>query len=386
MKIIMLGLSVTSSWGNGHATTYRSLIAGLARRGHDVLFLERDQPWYRANRDLPRLPVGRVALYRRVSELRSVWRDVLRDADLVIVGSFVPDGKAVCRLVQREARGVTAFYDIDTPVTLARLEAGRCDYLDATAIPTFDLYLSFTGGPTLDHLEARWGARAARALYCSANATRLVTAAPRWELGYLGTYSADRQPALERLLCRPARRLSAKHFVVAGPQYPQALAWPANCARIEHVAPDRHRAFYRAQRFTLNLTRADMVRLGHSPSVRLFEAAAAGVPIISDGWPGLDDLFEPGTEILIARSTQDVLRHLGDVSESRRRAIAAAARRRVLAAHTGVHRAAELERHVVEARDRQPARGRRRTPRRPSAPRGDHEARDLRPLDQLDLG
>jgi spore maturation protein CgeB len=380
MKIVILGLSVTSSWGNGHATTYRSLIAGLARRGHDVLFLERDQPWYRANRDLPRLPVGRVALYRRVSELRGLWREVLRDADLVMVGSFVPDGKAVCRQVLRTARGITAFYDIDTPVTLARLDAGDCAYLDTTLIPAFDLYLSFTGGPALDHLEARWGARAARALYCSAGSTRLVAATPRWELGYLGTYSADRQPILERLLCRPARRLPGKRFVVAGPQYPEAVAWPANCTRIDHVAPNKHRAFYRSQRFTLNLTRADMVRLGHSPSVRLFEAAAAGVPIISDWWRGLDAVFEPDAEILIARSTDDVLRHLSDVSEARRHAIAAAARRRVMAAHTGAHRAAELERHVVEARERRPMQ------RRAARAGGDHEARDLRPLDQLDLG
>ena len=352
LRIVILGLTITSSWGNGHATTYRGLVRGLARRGHDVLFLERDKPWYAENRDLAAPPYGQTSLYESIAELSGRWSQAIAAADLVIVGSYVPDGIEVGRFVQSIARGATAFYDIDTPITLAALEAGTCDYLSPELLRGYDVYLSFTGGPTLRELENRWGAPAARPLYCSADPDlyRPVPAAElTWDLGYLGTYSSDRQPVLDRLLCDPARDWARGRFVVAGPLYPADLAWPGNVTRIEHAPPAEHRAFYAAQRFTLNVTRADMVRRGHSPSVRLFEAACCGTPIISDWWPGLDELFRPGEEILIAQERDDVLSALRAMPEPRRLAIGAAARARVLAAHTGDHRAAELEQHAAEA-------------------------------------
>jgi spore maturation protein CgeB len=146
----------------------------------------------------------------------------------------------------------------------------------------------------------------------------------------------------------PARRSPERRFVVAGPQYPAELVWPFNVERIEHVAPADHQAFYCQQRFTLNVTRADMVAAGHSPSVRLFEAAACGVPIISDHWPGLEEIFVPGREILVARSAEDTLRALTAVGEDEARRIGARARRCVLARHTAEHRAEELEGYVAE--------------------------------------
>ena len=349
---MILGLTITSSWGNGHATTFRGLVRGLARRGHSVLFLERDKPWYADHRDLPAPSYGETQLYAGLDELSQRWAAAIRAADLVIVGSYVPDGVAVGALVQRLAGGVTAFYDIDTPVTLAALDDGSCGYLTPELLRGFDLYLSFTGGPTLQHLERTLGAPMARALYCSADPEVHrpdPDAGLAWDLGYLGTYSADRQPVVDALLCRAARAWDAGRFVVAGPQYPGDLAWPGNVERIEHLAPDRHRAFYAAQRYTLNVTRADMVRRGYSPSVRLFEAACCGVPIISDWWAGLDAFFQPGREILIAASTKEVLTAIRTLPEDRRRAMAAAARARVLGAHTGDHRAAELEAYFAEA-------------------------------------
>src|SRR3954467_3260306 len=164
LRIIFFGLSITSSWGNGHATTYRALVRELVRRGHDVLFLERDQPWYAQNRDLPAPPFCRAKLYRSVADL-AAHTDEIRKADCVLIGSYVGDGNAIGEWVVRVARGVTAFYDIDTPVTLARLARGDCPYLSPELIPRFDLYLSFTGGPTLGLLEREYGARRARALY-----------------------------------------------------------------------------------------------------------------------------------------------------------------------------------------------------------------------------
>lgn len=354
LRIVILGLSITSSWGNGHATTYRSLVRGLVRRGHSVLFLEHDKPWYSAHRDQPRPSHGETRLYQSVADLRERWREEIRGADLVIVGSYVPDGVSVSRLVQRTARGATAFYDIDTPVTLAALAAGCCNYLAPELIPGFDLYLSFTGGPTLRELECDWGARRALALYCSADPEQCRTdpcGVPKWDLGYLGTYSEDRQPAVESLMCAPARAWPEGQFVVAGSLYPKGLAWPANCARIDHLPPTEHPRFYAAQRFTLNVTRAEMVRRGFSPSVRLFEAALCATPVISDPWPGLETLFEPGEEILIARSSEETLGYLHQLPEEQRRTIGARSRARVLAAHTGDHRAVELERYAREALD-----------------------------------
>ncbi len=353
LQIVILGLSITSSWGNGHATTYRGLVQELAGRGHDTLFLERDVEWYAQNRDLPRPPYGRTALYRNIAELKQEFASEIEQADLVIVGSFVPQGTEVGEWVVEHAAGITAFYDIDTPVTLAKLARGEEDYLSRDLISRYDLYLSFTGGPTLQRLEQEYGAPSARPLYCSADPALYYPEAVRkqWDLGYMGTYSDDRQPPLSRLLVEPARRWSTGKFVVAGPQYPPEIQWPGNVQRIEHLPPTEHRHFYAAQNFTLNVTRADMIAAGFSPSVRLFEAAACGIPIISDDWAGLDTLFEPGREILIARSSEQVLGWLRDLPEEERTAIGARARARVLAEHTAAHRALELEGYAMELLD-----------------------------------
>ncbi len=349
MKIVFLGLSITSSWGNGHATNYRALVRELSARGHEVLFLERDVPWYAAQRDLPEPPWGRTALYGSLEELAERHAEDVAAADLVVVGSYVPEGVAVGEWVLENASGVTAFYDIDTPVTLGKLRRGDEEYLSPKLVGRFDLYLSFTGGPTLEVLEDEFGARRAIAFYCLVDpeAYRPVEAPPQWDLGYLGTYSDDRQPVLERLLTEPARRAPQRAFVVAGPQYPEGIEWPANVERIEHVAPGDHPGFYAGQRFTLNTTRAEMRAAGWSPSVRLFEAAACGVPVISDRWDGLEEIFAPGEELLIADSGDEVLAYLEEVDEEERRQIAARARHRVLAEHTAERRCEQLEEEVA---------------------------------------
>lgn len=364
LSIVVIGLSVTSSWGNGHATTYRALIEALARRGHRVTFLERDVPWYRDHRDLTKPSAWSVELYPSLKDIPRRFGKLIQEADLVVIGSYVPDGIAISEWATTHARGLTAFYDIDTPVTLAKLDQGL-DYLSAAMIPRFDLYLSFTGGPVPNMIEQSYGSPLARVLYCSADTDIYAPqrTAPRWALGYLGTYSDDRQPVLEQLLLSPARTLSSEQFVVAGAQYPENVVWPANVARIEHLTPKHHPTFYGEQRFTLNATRADMRALGFSPSVRLFEAAACGTPVISDRWPGIETIFEPSREILLASTPRDVVEILRDMPEDRRRTIADNARRRVLADHTADHRARQLEAYYTEASDRR----RRKTARLPAS-------------------
>jgi spore maturation protein CgeB len=342
VRIVVLGLSITSSWGNGHATNYRALLDALEARGHAVLFLERDVPWYAGSRDFD---APYVQLYSSFDELREHHEHEVAAADLVIVGSFVPEGVRVGEWALDSARGVVAFWDIDTPVTAAKLAAADHEYLTPELARRYDLYLSFTGGPLLERLETR----RPRPFFCMVDPRRYrpLEADRRFALGYLGTYSADRQPAVERLLVEPARRLPGLRFLVGGPQYPSAIAWPANVTQVEHVAPAEHPRFYASQRLTLNVTRGAMVEAGWSPSVRLFEAAACGVPIMSDWWPGLDTFFVPGEEILVAPTADEATRIVSTTTDEELAAIAERARRRVLAEHTAERRAGQLEAEVA---------------------------------------
>jgi spore maturation protein CgeB len=352
-RLVFLGLSITSSWGNGHATTYRALLRALAARGHQVLFLERALPLYERHRDLPNPPYGTTALYSSIAELKDRFSRSVREADFVIIGSFVPEGATVGAWVTEEARGKTAFYDLDTPVTLSRLTHGDHAYLTPALIPRYDLILSATGGPTLERLERTHGAQRARALHCAAD-TDVYYPEPsptHWDLGYLGTYSDDRQPSVERLLLEPARRMRRGRFAVGGAQYPATLTWPDNVVRVEHLPPDELRAFYNAQRFTLNLTRRAMTEAGWSPSARMFEAAACGTPVLSDAWPGIETFFQPGEEILLVRSPEDVLRRLREMKEDKRLTLGQRARQRIFAEHTAMHRAEALERFTREVLD-----------------------------------
>ena len=347
MKLVVLGLTLSSSWGNGHATTFRALLEAFVARGHEVLFLERDVTWYANQRDLPNPAWCDLQFYQDLADLGR-FDGAIAGADAVIVGSYVPEGVAVGERVQQLACGVTAFYDIDTPVTLAKLGRGDFEYLSPDLIPGYDVYLSFTGGPTLAFLEEHYGSPAARPLYCSVDPAlyRPTGGEKRWDLSYLGTYSADRQPTLERLLLDPARALPHRRFVVAGPQYPDDIVWPDNVERITHLPPSEHAAFYSASRATLNVTRADMIVAGWAPSVRLFEAAACATPIVSDVWEGLDRIFAPECEILLAQHTTDVVAALerDDLPD-----IGKGGQRRVLAEHSAAHRAAELEHHLLAA-------------------------------------
>ena len=350
MKFVVIGLSVTSSWGNGHATTYRALLKELKKLGHEILFLEKDVPYYAENRDMPNPEFCELGLYKSEEELKKNYADEVAEADVVIVGSYVKEGVEVGNWAIDTATGVTAFYDIDTPVTLAKLKRKDYEYLDPEIISRYNLYLSFTGGPILDRLEKHYGSPKARPLYCSVD-PELYYPEEReiiWQMGYLGTYSADRQPTVEQLLNKPAAQFKQEKFVVAGPQYPSDIEWSENVERVEHLPPAEHRKFYNSQRFTLNVTREDMIQAGFAPSVRLFEAAACGIPIISDYWNGIETIFEPGEEILIAKSTADVIRHFRGTSNEKRKRIGENARQKVLKAHTAHARAKELEDYVKE--------------------------------------
>lgn len=335
--ILIYGLSLRSAWGNGHATTYRALIRGLAQQGCRVTFFERHAPWYDAHVDMPIPDDGRLVVYHDIE-------DVLAEAetaDAIIIGTFVPEGPRLADALLKRAPGRVAFYDIDTPVTLDAIANGERRYLDPDMIPRFSAYFSFTAGPTLDLLERRYGAQRAIALYCGVdtNAYRPIETETRYDLSYLGAYSPDRQPALETMLISPARARPDLRFCVAGAMYPDTIDWPANVTRVEHVAPQDHPLFYAQSRYTLNLTREAMRRLGYSPSVRLFEAAACGSAIVSDRWDGLETALTPGEEILVAETGAGMLDILDDYPAAARRRLQEAARRRAVRDHDGAARA-----------------------------------------------
>jgi spore maturation protein CgeB len=348
VKIVIFGLSITSSWGNGHATTFRALCRALRSRGHRIVFFEHDLEWYASNRDLPEPDFCKVHVFDAWKDVLPLARKELRDCDVALVGSYFPDGVNAVEEMFAAAVPVRAFYDIDTPITVSQLrESGATDYLRQEQIPGFDVYFSFTGGPMLHEIESRFGARAVVPLYCSFDPEQYHSFSVQkrfaCDLSYMGTYAPDRQPKIDELLCEPARLLAQNKFIVAGPQYPRAVKWPKNVRRITHLNPRWHARFYSSSRMTLNVTRRDMVLAGYSPSVRLFEAAACAATIVSDNWPGLNTFFSPGEEILLPLSSSDVVRYITDSDDSELRRIGLRARDRVLSEHTSGARARQFE-------------------------------------------
>ncbi len=348
MHLVIFGLSISSSWGNGHATLWRSLVKAMLRRGHTVNFYERDVPYYASTRDLWELPPGgRLCLYASLDEIRAEARRDLDDADLALCTSYCPDGSAACELILESRAEVKAFYDLDTPVTLDGLRSGRAvEYLPVDGLAEFDLVLSFTGGRAIEELKSRLGARRVEPLYGSVDPEAHFPVEAREEfraaLSYLGTYAADRQDGVNRLLLEPACLLPRERFIIGGVQYPAEFPWAENIAFVRHLPPSLHPAFFCSGRATLNVTRRAMTAYGYCPSGRLFEAAACGVPLLTDVWEGLEAFFTPGREILPVNSAEEVVAALS-LSDAELNAVAKAARERTLAEHTGERRVVELE-------------------------------------------
>ena len=347
MKLIIFGLTISSSWGNGHATLWRGLVRELTRRGHYIVFFEKDVPYYAAHRDFTEIEGGELLLYSDFRDALARARRHLDDTDVAMVTSYCPDGVAATELVLNSGHSTRVFYDMDTPVTLEELRAGHTvSYIKGGGLGEFDLVLSFTGGLALSELQSRLNARYVAPLYGSVDPDIHCPVAPdpryACDLSYLGTYAHDRQYFLDLLFLEPARRLTNKRFVIGGSLYPPDFPWLPNTFYLRHVAPAQHPSFYCSSRLTLNVTRAPMVQMGYCPSGRLFEAAACGAPILSDIWEGLDEFFTPGEEIILARSTEDAISAI-ELSDTELARFSRAARERVLSSHTAKQRAIELE-------------------------------------------
>ena len=353
MKLVFFGLTISSSWGNGHATLLRGLFKALTARGHEIVFFERDVPYYAAHRDLVPAPNIALHLYHNWPDILPTARKAVAEADVAVVTSYCPDGIEATELVASSNVNLRVFYDLDTPVTLEALEQGeQLSYVGPRKLCDFDLVLSYTGGAALTALQDKLGARRVMPLFGSVDPEIHHPACSlsgyQADLSYLGTYAADRQQQLDELFIQVARQLPNKRFVLGGSKYPVDFPWRQNIWYVQHVAPSAHAAFFCSSPLTLNITRGAMARMGHCPSGRLFEAAACGVAMISDSWAGLEEFFQPGSEIIVARTTEDVVAAM-QLSRRELAAIAEAGRERVLTSHTAAHRAAELERIFDDA-------------------------------------
>ena len=360
MKFTIFGLTISSAWGNGHATPYRGLLRALHRRGHDIDFFEKDVPYYARHRDFSSCDFCNLVLYSNWDEIRDRALRAAGESDVVMAASYCPEGARINDEVLKLCGPLRVFYDLDTPVTLEQLANGDVEYLRADQISGFDLYLSFTGGKVLDKLEQHWGAQCVRTLHGSVDPEVHARTQPiadfACDLSYMGTYAADRQPNLEALFLEPARRSPEREFVLAGSLYPWDWSWPANVRRFDHVAPENHAALFSSSRCSLNITRQQMAQNGYCPSGRFFEAAACGTPILTDWWDGLDAFFMPGEELLVVESADDVLSALGRSDHELSR-MAARARERTLAEHTAENRANELLSYIEHCSPSRRARG-----------------------------
>ena len=358
MKIVIFGLTISSSWGNGHATLWRGLCSALARAGHRITFMEPNTPYYSAHRDFDALDDGTLVLYDDWAAVRSQAKREIKDADAAIVTSYCADAIEAADLIRSDSRALAVFYDLDTPVTLSHFLRGETvPYIGARGLDDYDLVLSYTGGAALVALRERLGARRVLPLYGHVDPDVHRPVAPstayRCDLSYLGTYSTDRQAALEALFLAPARRCPDLRFIIGGAQYPEDFPWLANLFFVRHLPPAEHPAFFCSSRLTLNVTRRVMAEMGWCPSGRLFEAAACGTSIVTDNWAGLDAFLTPREEIIVAANSEQVLAALA-LSDAELRRIGAAAREHVLAEHTSARRAHELIAAIEGVRSTQP--------------------------------
>jgi spore maturation protein CgeB len=346
LRIVVLGRSLTSSAENPYLGAYRSLLREVYALGHDILYLQPDSPGRADDPDLPRHYFCHVERYQSLDELKSDFGKELAQANIVILTSGIADGVAVTEWALATAACPVALHDLDTPATLASLVEGQCDFLSPELIGRFDLVLTSSGGPSIDLLRRMYGVRCVKTLYAAFDQELFYPQhlEPRWDLGYRAPHRPGEAAALDRLLIKVAESWPDLELSLAGPGYPDDLPTPSNLSRLGPVGRAEQRRHDNVHRFMLSLSSSCPSIAGFSPSARMFEACACGVPVIAQHSTGLESFLEPGDEVLTARSTDDVATILRTLPDDERRRIGMNARERVLREHTVAQRALELER------------------------------------------
>jgi spore maturation protein CgeB len=348
MRIAFFGSSLVSAYWNGAATYYRGLIRALSARGHEVTFFEPDALGRQQHRDMDDPDWARVVVYP--AEEGAVLRalEEARSFDLIVKASGVGvfDGLLEAGVAEmRQPGSIVAFWDVDAPATLERVENDQADPLRAL-IPRFDVVFTYGGGRPVMRAYEALGARACVPVYNALDVSthHPVPPEPRFaaDLAFIGNRLPDREARVEEFFLKPASLLPARRFLLGGSGW-EGRSLPASVRALGHVYTSDHNAINCSVRAVLNVNRASMARYGFSPPTRIFEAAGAGACVISDAWAGIELFLEPGREVLLAGNGEDVARRLDGLDPGRARAIGRAARRRMLAHHTYEHRIAEVE-------------------------------------------
>jgi spore maturation protein CgeB len=351
MKIAFFGSSLLSAYWNGAATYYRGIIRALHDRGHRVTFYEPDAYERQTHRDIEPPAWARVVVYP--NDVREVAKQIedARGADLIIKASGVGvfDEFLERELLELQCdRTRVAFWDVDAPATLERLQSNPDDPF-TRLIPRYDAIFTYGGGAPVVNEYLAFGAQSCVPIY---NALDPSTHHPTErqdrfvaDLSFLGNRLPDREARVDEFFFRPARQLSDKRFLLGGSGWGDKMR-PGNVDYVGHVSTEDHNAWNCGALAVLNISRASMARYGFSPATRVFEAAGAAACIITDEWEGIDTFFEPNREILVASNGADIAEILAELTSERALEVGLNAYRRVLSEHTYAQRADQFERAI----------------------------------------
>jgi spore maturation protein CgeB len=348
MKISFFGSSLVSCYWNGAATYYRGLLRALASLGHEITFYEPDAFGRQQHRDMDDPDWAKVVVYPATSD---GWQRALakgaRHADLLVKASGVGVFDRELEVATPAAAGphtIVVFWDVDAPATLDAIASGAGHHL-RSAIPRYDLILTYGGGDPVVRAYQRFGARLCVPVYNALDPSTHHPVPPhdnfRCDLSFLGNRLPDRETRVEEFFFKAAALLPQRDFLMGGAGW-ETKAVPANVRLVGHVGTNQHNAFFCSGRATLNINRASMARYGFSPPTRIFEAAGSGACIVTDAWEGVGLFLEPGSEILTAESGEEVAEILGRLTPDETRRIGVAGRKRVLAQHTYRQRAEQV--------------------------------------------
>jgi spore maturation protein CgeB len=346
MRIFVFGSSLTSSYWNGAATYYRGIYKNLAQLGFRISFAEPDAYDRQQHRDNEDFSYAEVIVYQSPRDIEALLKKASR-ADLVIKhsGLGVDDAGLEERLLKcKSADTQVAFWDVDAPATLARVEGNATDPFRAL-IPEYDYIFTYGGGPPVVGHYLALGARACHPIYNALDPDTHHPVRPQPEracdLVFVGNRLPDRERRVEEFFLAAAERAPEFRFVLGGEGWAGRVL-PANVRYIGHVGTGDHNRVNCSARMVLNINRELMAKVGFSPPTRVFEAAGAGACLITDHWEGIETFFAPGREILVARSASEVADLLRTVDNRVAGEIGRAMRKRALLEHTYALRALQV--------------------------------------------
>ena len=347
MRIFVFGSSIVSCYWNGAATYYRGIYSNLHSLGHHITFAEPDAYGRQQHRDQDDFSYVESLVYQSPADLKTMLA-LASKADLVVKHSGVGVDDAFLEAAVLELRSPqtkVAFWDVDAPATLARMEADECDPLRAL-VPLYDFVFTYGGGPPVVTHYLRRGARDCHPVYngLEPRSHHPVDPVPELtcDLAFVGNRLPDREKRVEQFFLLAAKLAPELSFVLGGEGWADKPL-PPNVRWIGHVATADHNRVNCSARLILNINRDSMAGVGFSPPTRVFEAAGAGACLITDAWTGIETFFTPGTEILVASSAEEVVQALRSTEASRAAKIGERMRARALAEHTYAQRARQVD-------------------------------------------